>query len=88
MVQHRTRLDYASVQVQVDGANTWTSIPGNITTSTNPNNQNPGNGITGKSNGWIDAKFDLKDYIGKKINLKLNYWTDAGAIWTVFMWMI
>ncbi|MCR3759452.1 immune inhibitor A [Clostridium felsineum] len=71
--------DYGSVQVQIAGTNTWTSIPGNITTTTNPNNQNPGNGITGKSNGWTDAKFDLKDYIGKKITLKLNYWTDAGG---------
>ncbi|MBD7911151.1 MULTISPECIES: immune inhibitor A domain-containing protein [Clostridium] len=71
--------DYGSVAVQIDGSNTWTSIPGNITTTTNPNNQNPGNGITGKSNGWVDASFDLKDYIGKKINLKINYWTDVAA---------
>ncbi|MDS0528439.1 immune inhibitor A [Clostridium sp. SHJSY1] len=71
--------DYGSVQVQIDGTNTWTSIPGNITTTNNPNNQNPGNGITGKSNGWVDANFNLKDYIGKKINLKINYWTDVAA---------
>lgn len=71
--------DYASVLVQVDGTNTWTSIPGNITTTANPNNQNPGNGITGNSKGWVDASFNLKDYLGKKIKIKLNYWTDVGG---------
>jgi immune inhibitor A len=71
--------DYGSVMVQEDGSNTWTSIPGNLTTTTNPNNQNPGNGITGKSDGWVDASFNLKDYIGKKVNLKIDYWTDVAA---------
>ena len=55
------------------------AIPGNITTTTDPNKQNPGNGITGKSNGWVDASFNLKEYIGKKIKLKINYWTDVAA---------
>lgn len=71
--------DYASVAVQLDGSNTWTTIPGNLTTNSNPNQQSPGNGITGTSNGWVDAKFDLKDYLGKKIKLKINYWTDVAA---------
>ncbi|MBL4932808.1 immune inhibitor A domain-containing protein [Clostridium paridis] len=71
--------DYGSILVQEDGTNTWTSIPGNITTTTNPNEQNPGNGITGKSNGWIDANFSLNQYAGKKIKLKINYWTDVAA---------
>ena len=76
--------DYASIQVKVQGENTWTSIAGNITTTTNPYEQNPGNGITGSSNGWVDANFDLKDFIGKTVAVKFNYWTDAGATYPGF----
>ncbi|MBC8062970.1 MAG: immune inhibitor A [Clostridiaceae bacterium] len=71
--------DYGSILVQVEGENAWTSIPGNITTTSDPNEQNPGNGITGTSTGWVDASFSLNQYIGKKIQLKINYWTDVAA---------
>lgn len=71
--------DYASVQVKEEGSSTWTTIPGNLTTDTNPNEANPGHGITGDSNGWVDAKFDLSAYTGKKIQMKLNYLTDGGV---------
>ena len=71
--------DYGSVQVSEDGEN-WTAIPGNITTDTDPNEGNPGHGITGKSDGWVDASFDLSAYAGQKIQVKINYWTDGGAI--------
>nr|WP_226673712.1 immune inhibitor A domain-containing protein [Rossellomorea aquimaris] len=71
--------DYASVQVSEDGEN-WTSIPGNLTTDTDPNEQNPGYGITGKSDGWVDASFDLSQYAGKDVQVKLNYWTDGAAV--------
>ncbi|MCR8850231.1 immune inhibitor A [Rossellomorea sp. SC111] len=71
--------DYASVQVSEDGE-TWTSIPGNLTTVTDPNEQNPGYGITGKSDGWVDASFDLSQYAGKDVQVKLNYWTDGAAV--------
>jgi immune inhibitor A len=68
--------DYASVQVKEADATEWTAIQGNITTAENPNEQNPGNGITGTSDGWVPATFDLSAYAGKKIDLKFNYWTD------------
>ncbi|WP_410528342.1 immune inhibitor A domain-containing protein [Rossellomorea marisflavi] len=71
--------DYGSVQVSEDGKQ-WTTIPGNITTDADPNSQNPGNGITGKSDGWIDAKFDLSAYKGKNVKVKINYWTDVAAV--------
>ncbi|KAB7668431.1 immune inhibitor A domain-containing protein [Bacillus sp. B1-b2] len=76
--------DYASVQVN-DGTG-WVTIPGVndsgqvITTTYNPNEQNPGFGITGNSNGWIQANFSLSDYVGKEIQLKINYWTDVAAV--------
>lgn len=72
--------DYASVQVREEGQTNWTGVAGNITTSTNPYEQNPGNGITGNSNGWVDGIFDLNAYAGKKIELRFNYWTDIAAI--------
>ncbi|WP_417397342.1 immune inhibitor A domain-containing protein [Halobacillus campisalis] len=74
-----TDWDYGSVKVSEDGEK-WTSIPGNITTDTDPNEQNPGHGITGKSDGWVDAVFDLSSYAGKDIQVKVNYWTDVAAI--------
>jgi immune inhibitor A len=71
--------DYASVQVKEEGSNEWVAIPGNLTTDSNPHDQNPGHGITGYSDGWVDANFDLSAYAGKKIDVKLNYWTDVAA---------
>ncbi|NMH67252.1 M6 family metalloprotease domain-containing protein [Bacillus sp. RO3] len=71
--------DYGSVQVSEDGEN-WTSIPGSITTDTNPHDQSPGHGITGKSNGWVDATFDLSQFAGKDMIVKINYWTDAAVV--------
>lgn len=66
--------DYASVKVNGE------AIKGNITTDTDPHEQNPGHGITGSSNGWIDASFDLSAYAGQKVTVELNYWTDVAAI--------
>ncbi|MDP4552860.1 immune inhibitor A [Alkalihalobacillus macyae] len=73
-----TDWDYGSVQVSEDGEN-WTAIPGNITTDTDPYETNPGNGITGNSDGWIDGTFDLSDFAGKEVFVKFNYLTD-GAV--------
>ncbi|MCM3718229.1 immune inhibitor A domain-containing protein [Fictibacillus phosphorivorans] len=75
-----TDWDYASVQVKEEGSEAWVAIPGNITTDTDPHEQNPGHGITGKSDGWIDATFDLSAFAGKNIQVKLNYWTDVAAV--------
>ena len=67
--------DYASVQVK-DASGEWTAIQGTITTDTNPFGQNPGHGITGTSDGWEAASFDLSAYAGQVIDVKINYWTD------------
>jgi len=65
--------DYASVKVNGE------TVPGSITTTENPNDQNPGDGITGTSEGWVDATFDLSAYAGQEIELSLNYWTDVAV---------
>lgn len=74
-----TDWDYAYVEVSDDGGTSWTALAGNITTTTNPNGQNTGNGITGSSRAWKDANFDLSPYAGKAIQLRFRYWTD-GAV--------
>nr|WP_093214696.1 immune inhibitor A domain-containing protein [Sediminibacillus albus] len=65
--------DYASVKVNGE------SIEGNITTTSDPHDQNPGYGITGSSGGWTDASFDLSSYAGQEIELEFNYWTDVAV---------
>lgn len=66
-----TDWDYASVKVNGE------SVAGNITTADDPNQQNPGNGITGSTNEkWVDAEFDLSSYVGEEVTIEFNYWTD------------
>lgn len=72
-----TDWDYAYVEISTDGGSGFLSIPGNITTNYDPHGNNLGNGITGFSNGWVQGKFDLGDYLGEEIYLRLRYVTDA-----------
>ncbi|MEW5803916.1 MAG: immune inhibitor A domain-containing protein [bacterium] len=70
--------DYGCVEVSSDGGQKWQKIQGNITTSDDPHNQNPGNGITGKSKGWVQAEFDLSQYQGQVL-LRFKYLTDVNV---------
>jgi hypothetical protein len=71
-----TNWDYAYVEVSTDG-NTFTPIPGNITTTYNPYGNNRGYGITGTSvGGWITAVFSLTAYVGQEVYLRFAYETD------------
>jgi immune inhibitor A len=63
-----TACDYA--YVEVDDGTGYKPIAGNIT------NAAEGNGIDGKSNGWVAATFDLSAYAGKTIGLRFRYSTD------------
>jgi len=71
--------DYAYVQISNNGGASFTSLAGNVTTATNPNGQNFGNGITGTSGGWVPATFNLNAYAGQTVQLRFRYWTD-GAV--------
>ena len=42
-----------------DNGATWTAIETNLSTTTDPNGQNYGYGITGISSGWVDLTADL-----------------------------
>ena len=67
--------DYAYVVV-VDGA-TATTIPTNLSTTTNPNAQNFGHGITGATGfEWVPLTADLSAFAGKTVQVGFWYWTD------------
>ena len=78
--------DYAYVSVSTDGGNTWTNLSGTylngnlqspLTTNTNPNGPNLGNGITGTTNGaWRLASFNMNAYAGQTVLVRLRYKTD------------
>ncbi|WNC69845.1 immune inhibitor A [Thalassotalea nanhaiensis] len=70
-----TDWDYAYVYVVSSAGVSF--MAGNITTDTNPNGQNRGNAITGNSNGWVDAEFDLSAFAGESVSVYVLYETDA-----------
>jgi hypothetical protein len=75
-----TDWDYAYVEVSTNDGGTWTTVEGNITTSSDPNGNNRGNGITGFSSGWVEAIFPLTDYMGDELLVRISYITDASVM--------
>lgn len=74
--------DYAYVAASTDGGQKWTTLKTEATTADDPNGNNLGNGMTGKSGGgtkpaWVKQSADLGAYAGKKIQLRFEYVTDA-----------
>jgi len=93
-----TNWDYAYVSVSTDNGATWTNLAGTylggangttptaLTTNTNPNGQNLGNGITGSSAGaWRLASFNTTPYAGQTVLLRLRYKTDAFTVLNGFL---
>jgi immune inhibitor A len=76
--------DYAYLVVSTDGGTSWQGVETNLSTNTNPNGQNFGNGITGSSGGWVDLTADLSAYSGDVL-LGFRYWTDVAVIEKGFM---
>ncbi len=69
--------DYAYLVVSTDGGTTWTSIQTNQSTSSDPNHQNFGFGITGNTGvNWVNLSADLSAYDGQTVLLGFRYWTD------------
>jgi len=80
--------DYAYVSVSADGR-TWSTLKTEATTTEDPNGNNLGNGMTGKSGGgtkpaWIKQTADLSAYAGKKVQLRFEYVTDAALDFNAF----
>ncbi len=74
-----TDWDYGYVMVSDNGGNNWINLRGTLTTSTDPNGNNLGNGITGSSNAWVQETMDLTPYAGKKLLLGFRFKSDAAA---------
>lgn len=78
--------DYAYVEVSTDGGKTWDILPGQYTTTANPNGASYGHAFTGRSGvanakasapaQWVPEQMDLTPYAGKKILLRFEYITD------------
>src|SRR3954467_3631948 len=71
--------DYAAVVSSTDGGKTFTSIPTNRSTTTDPNGQNIGQGITGSTAGeWVDLTAPLAGVPAGAL-VGFRYWTDGAA---------
>jgi immune inhibitor A len=68
--------DYAYLVVSTDGGATWTGLETNLSTTTDPNGQNLGYGITGVSSGWVDLTANLP---AGDVLLGFRYWTDPNT---------
>ncbi|MGJ7912714.1 immune inhibitor A domain-containing protein [Neobacillus sp. LXY-1] len=81
--------DFAFVQVSTDNGATWKSL-GNSHTRSDvvdegyPTIINSMPGFTGNSKGWQPQSFDLSEYKGQKIKLRLRYATDWGSSYIGF----
>ena len=74
-----TDWDYGYVAISSDG-NSWTNLQGTLTTNSNPNGNNLGNGITGSSGGiWVQESMDLTQYVGKKMLIGFRFVSDAAS---------
>ncbi|TMU84098.1 M6 family metalloprotease domain-containing protein [Bacillus sp. BHET2] len=79
--------DFGFVQVSTDNGATWKSL-GNENTRSDvvpegyPTILNSMPGFTGTSDGWEAQTFDLNQYAGQKIKLRLRYASDWGATQT------
>jgi hypothetical protein len=74
--------DYAYVEVSADGGSHWTPLRTEASSTTDPNGQNLGNGITGSSSGdtatgWKHLTADLSPYAGTQVQLRFEYVTDG-----------
>jgi immune inhibitor A len=71
--------DYAYAVYSTDGGKTFTSLPTNRSTTTDPNGQNQGQGITGSTGGqWVDLTASLSG-VPAGAQVGFRYWTDGAA---------
>jgi immune inhibitor A len=75
-VRYNIELDWDYAYLTVNGTPVQTSV----STSTNPNGQNFGHGITGSSGvSWVDLTADLSAFAGQTVTLGFRYWTDSNT---------
>ncbi len=75
--------DFGFVQVSNDTGQTWTSVANEYTTSdyltdmTSISDNLPG--ITGNSGGYVTSSYDLSQWVGQVVQVRLRYMTDEGT---------
>lgn len=81
--------DYGFVAVSTDEGKTWETLAGRSTTTSDPQGQNMGEGLTGVSGApdadpdqgtrakWIEEQMDMSAYVGKQILLRFWVVNDA-----------
>jgi immune inhibitor A len=76
-VKYDIELDWDYAYLTVNG----TPVATNLSTGTDPNGQNFGNGITGSSSGnWVDLTADLSAFAGQTVTIGFRYWTDGAVV--------
>ena len=80
-VNYEIELDWDYAYLTVNGV----PVATNLSTNTDPNGQNFGEGITGSSGGWVDLTADLSAYAGQTVTLGFRYWTDGAVAELGFM---
>ncbi len=73
-VKYDIEEDWDYAYLTINGMPVATSL----STATNPNGQNFGNGITGTTGGaWVDLTADLSAFAGQTVTIGFRYWTDG-----------
>ncbi len=75
-VRYDIELDWDYAYLTVNG----NPVATNLSTNTDPNGQNFGNGITGTSSGWVNLTADLSAFAGQTVTLGFRYWTDVATV--------
>jgi immune inhibitor A len=79
---YQIEFDWDYAYLTVNG----TPVPTSLSTASNPNGQNFGNGITGSSGGaWVNLSADLSAYAGQTVTIGFRYWTDGAVVEQGFM---
>ncbi|MGE5251484.1 MAG: immune inhibitor A domain-containing protein [Bacteroidota bacterium] len=74
-VRYNIELDWDYAYLTVNG----NPVQTNLSTSTDPNGQNFGFGITGVQNTWTTLTADLSAFAGQTVTLGFRYWTDTNT---------
>ncbi len=65
--------DYTRVQVSTNFGTSWTNIAGRYTTTLSGQPSYHGN------RSWVHEQFNLNSFIGQRIKIRFNYFTDGGV---------
>ena len=80
-VNYQIEFDWDYAYLTVNG----NPVATNLSSATNPNGQNFGNGITGASGGWTTLTADLSAFAGQTVTIGFRYWTDGAVVEPGFM---